>query len=64
MLVATDGAAPSKAFLVSAGELRAARRGPDVDAAIRDRVDRRSTTGDVPTLTDDYAPTDALLVLD
>lgn len=31
--------------------------------AIRDRYDREIRTADVPTLTDDYAPTDALLLL-
>jgi len=36
---------------------------PDLEQAIRGRVDRPITTEDVPVLTDDYAPTDALLLL-
>jgi spermidine synthase len=35
---------------------------PDLRDAIRLRYDRAIPTGDVPTLTDDYAPTDALLL--
>jgi hypothetical protein len=36
---------------------------PDLATAIRDRVDEQIPTDDVPTLTDDYAPTDALLLV-
>jgi hypothetical protein len=35
---------------------------PDLTDAIRHRYDRFIPVRDVPTLTDDYAPTDALLV--
>jgi spermidine synthase len=35
---------------------------PDVRERISDRVDSGIVIGDVPTLTDDYAPTDSLLV--
>jgi hypothetical protein len=43
------------------------RRDPhtvDLSKAIRDRYDRLIPTRDVPVLTDDYAPTDALLFVD
>jgi spermidine synthase len=64
ILLATDRAAPSKAFLTERwNELR--RRvptAPDLSSAIRNRVDGPIPVSDVPTLTDDYAPTDALLV--
>ena len=36
---------------------------PDLANAIRCRVDAPVSTADVPVLTDDYAPTDALLLL-
>jgi MFS family permease len=36
---------------------------PDLATAIRDRVDEQIPTDDVPTATDDYAPTDALLLV-
>jgi hypothetical protein len=35
---------------------------PDLRERIRNRVDSGIEIADVPTLTDDYAPTDALLV--
>ena len=63
ILVATDAAAPSTAFLRRAlagdQEGRAAGAGPRP----RDRgpVGRPLRFDDVPVLTDDYAPTDALL---
>ena len=65
MLVATEGAAPQKEFLAQRWEeLRARSNGaPDLSDAIADRYDRDISTRDVPTLTDDYAPTDALLLL-
>ncbi len=65
IFVATDGAAPSKAFLAERwAEVRKRAPGaPDLGAAIRDRWDRPLATADVPVLTDDYAPTDALLLL-
>jgi spermidine synthase len=64
MLVATDGAAPSKAFLREQWQrLRVKHQSaPDLTAAIRQRYDSLIPTGDVPILTDAYAPVDALLV--
>ena len=65
IVVAGDGAAPSKQFLQSRWtELRNESPGaPDLSDAIAHRVDRPIATADVPVLTDDYAPTDALLLL-
>ena len=66
MLVATDGAAPDKAFLAERwNEVRASSEGaPDLTQAIRDRRDEDVSIAGVPTLTDDYAPTDALLLIE
>jgi spermidine synthase len=63
ILVATDGAAPSKAFLRARWRaLRAAHpTAPSLGTAIRERYDAFIPTSDVPTLTDAYAPVDALL---
>jgi spermidine synthase len=65
IVVATDGAAPDKAFLQS--RWRALRRrfpqAVDLGKAIANRRDGTFPVGDVPTLTDDYAPTDALLLV-
>ena len=65
ILVGGDGAAPSKEFLLE--RWRDVRRrspgAPDLAEAIRGRVDTPVSTADVPVLTDDYAPTDALLLL-
>ena len=65
ILVAGDAAAPSKEFLQERwAELRQQSPGaPDLTAAIKGRVDTPVQTEDVPVLTDDYAPTDALLLL-
>ncbi len=65
ILVATDGAAPSTAFLAERwAEIRKrVPAAPDLATAIRERWDRPLATEDVPVLTDDYAPTDALLLL-
>ena len=65
ILVAGEGAAPSKEFLQERwAELRKQSPGaPDLTVAIRGRVDAAVATEDVPVLTDDYAPTDALLLL-
>jgi hypothetical protein len=65
IVVAGDSAAPSKDFLLERWrEVRRLAPGtPDLSTAIRDRVDRPLPTEDVPVLTDDYAPTDALLLL-
>ena len=63
ILVASEQAAPSKAFLAARWQrLRAtAPSAPDLRRAIGERYDREIPVDDVPILTDDYAPTDALL---
>jgi spermidine synthase len=65
IFVAGEGAAPSTQFLIERwNEVRRQAPGaPDLTTAIRDRADRPIPTNDVPGLTDDYAPTDALLLL-
>ena len=65
IVVAGEGAAPSKQFLLDRWrEVRRRSPGaPDLAAAIKGRVDAPISTQDVPVLTDDYAPTDALLLL-
>ncbi len=64
IVVATEGAAPSKAFLRDRWQrLRALHpSSPDLAAAIGERYDAFIPTRDVPTLTDAYAPVDALLL--
>jgi spermidine synthase len=65
ILVATERAAPPKPRLQEIwDEVRDTRaeRAPDLSAAIRNRWERDIPTGDVPLLTDGYAPTDALLL--
>lgn len=66
ILVATERPAPRRAFLEQRWNAlrRQAPTAPDLTKPIRDRYDGRVATADVPTLTDDYAPTDALLLLD
>ena len=66
ILVATEGAAPAKEFLVQRwNEVRAEYRlAPDLTQQIRDRHDRPIPLEGVPTLTDQYAPTDALLLIE
>ena len=63
ILVATEGAAPSQAFLQErwAAVRKTSPAAPDLTRAIRDRWERALPFNDVPVLTDDYAPTDALL---
>jgi spermidine synthase len=63
MVVATDSPATDEGFLSRRwSEIRSRSRGaPDLAAAIRDRRRAGVPTDDVPVLTDDYAPTDALL---
>ena len=65
IFVAGESAAPSKPFLNQRWrDLRRRSPGaPDLTTAFRDRIDRPIATNDVPMLTDDYAPTDALLLL-
>jgi spermidine synthase len=65
ILVATERAAPSPQRLVEIWNgVRSARapNAPDLTKALRDRWQRDIPTGDVPLLTDGYAPTDALLL--
>ena len=65
ILVATERASPAPDRLAESWEeTRAARApsAPDLRAAARNRWERDVVTGDVPLLTDGYAPTDALLV--
>jgi spermidine synthase len=65
IVVGTERAAPSPARLAESWEeTRAARAptAPDLRAAARGRWERDVVTGDVPLLTDGYAPTDALLI--
>jgi spermidine synthase len=65
ILVATDSASPSTEFLAQRWErIRARARGaPELAQPIRDRWEPEVRFADVPLLTDDYAPTDALLLL-
>lgn len=65
ILVATEQAAPQRTFLAERWEeiRREAPTAPDLREPILDRHDALIPTGDVPVLTDDYAPTDALLLL-
>jgi spermidine synthase len=64
ILVATDRPAPARSFLGARWrDLRSRSRGaPDLQQAIADRWERTLRVDDVPLLTDDYAPTDALLL--
>jgi spermidine synthase len=61
IIVATESPAPRKTDLAARWDQMRPRGAPTLIAAINDRWDRPLPTGDVPTLTDDYAPTDALL---
>jgi hypothetical protein len=65
IFVASEGAAPSKPFLAERwrGIREDAPGAPNLARAIRDRVDAPIPIANVPVLTDDYAPTDALLLL-
>lgn len=64
VVVASEQAAPAESFLLERWRrIRAAApSAPDLTAAVRMRYDGAIRIDDVPTLTDDYAPTDALLV--
>ena len=64
MLVATEGALPSEEFLLERWRELAPATAPDLEKPIRDRYDKQIPVEDVPTLTDDYAPTDSLLLVD
>ena len=62
IVLATDSAAPSKQELLRRWEERRPATAPQLDRAIRNRFEGEISTDGVPVLTDDYAPTDALLV--
>jgi hypothetical protein len=66
ILVAGEGALPSGEFLSERwAEVKAEHpRAPDLTEAIGGRYEKLVPTRDVPLLTDDYAPTDALIVVD
>jgi spermidine synthase len=64
IIVATDAAEPADSVLLDRWRAVRARvrTAPDLRHAIRDRLDGAIAVNDVPLLTDDYAPTDALLL--
>ncbi len=66
ILVATESPAPSKAFLNERWAQIAKDHPtvPDLRRRIQQRDDREIPTEGVPTLTDQYAPTDALLLIE
>jgi spermidine synthase len=66
IVVAGEGAAPEKDVLLERWEAVRARveGAADLTKAINDRHEAIVPTRDVPVLTDDYAPTDALLFVD
>jgi spermidine synthase len=66
IVVAGEGAAPEKDALLERWEAVRARveSAADLTRAISDRYEAIVPTRDVPVLTDDYAPTDALLFVD
>jgi spermidine synthase len=66
IVVATEGAAPGEDALLDRWlEVRSrSPRAVDLTRPIRDRHNTLIPTRDVPVLTDDYAPTDALLFLE
>jgi spermidine synthase len=66
IVVASEQAPPATSFLVQRWREERARTRtlPDLRRAIDDRIDSGIEIDDVPTLTDDYAPTDALILLD
>jgi spermidine synthase len=65
IVVATEKAVPPPGLLADrwAAIRRDAPTAPDLRKPILDRRDTEIPTADVPVLTDDYAPTDALLLL-
>jgi spermidine synthase len=66
ILAAGDPAVPEPAFMLERwNDVREEHpQAPELTNAIRSRYDKRVRTDDVPVLTDDYAPTDALIVVD
>jgi spermidine synthase len=65
IVVATEQPAPEKEFVAERWESirERFRTVPDLRRPILDRHDALIATGDVPVLTDEYAPTDSLLLL-
>ena len=65
ILVATEKAVPGRPLLADRWDVlrRSVPSAPDLRKPILDRRDGLLATDDVPVLTDDYAPTDALLLL-
>ena len=61
-IVATDRPQPEEGFLLSRWRKVKTATAPSLAVPIRNRWDTAIPIGDVPTLTDDYAPTDALLL--
>ncbi len=66
ILVASEGATPAKEVLIDRWrEIKEqAPRAVDLEEAIQGRYEGAVATRDVPILTDDYAPTDALLFVE
>jgi spermidine synthase len=66
IVIAGNGAFPSREFLLDRWQQlrRQYPRVPDLRRPIRTRYERFVPTRDVPVLTDDYAPTDALILVD
>ena len=66
IVVAGEGALPSRDFLLERwAEVTAEHpKVPDLSDAIGGRYEKLIPTRDVPVLTDDYAPTDALILVD
>jgi len=66
IVVTGQGAVPSTDFLLERwADVRAEHpQAPNLTGAIRGRYEKLVPTRDVPVLTDDYAPTDALILVD
>jgi spermidine synthase len=63
IVVAGDFAAPSKRTLLERWRAQRPRTAPPLERAITGRYDQAIDTDGVPLLTDDYAPTDALIAI-
>ena len=62
IVVSTDRPQPEEGFLISRWRALRTPSAPNLDDEIRTRWNTPIPIDDVPTLTDDYAPTDALLL--
>jgi hypothetical protein len=62
IVVAGDFAPPSKQTLLDRWRSQRPPTAPALEQAIKLRYDKAIDTNGVPLLTDDYAPTDALIV--